>query len=392
MKLLLCIFLAVLSMMAVFTTAAHADADPVNPAPDFPAILGWKKDFSFQEETGRWQYESCYEENTEDFIVDIGFHAISVDGGDAVKGTGFFVRIADMKNQNLEIPVSVKITIDGDCYAIPALITEGGLSGVALLGENYNLLVEALAYGSADNVSVEVKSAKNTYSFTCNPVRLTATLKEFCRTYAEEHFWQYTIGKEGYIASEEEYPFYVNGVPANYQEMHKYTSNADRTPEIERLKFPGLEPGMTQEQVHAILGETESFVNGEYIMDIYLMGYDKRPGALDPLCECESLLENCNLIVTYKMREGQLVVVSYGFGCGAEGDPAVVKNAVYPILDLLDYATALFGPAEESSIETGHQYIWRIEGQRFRLNVDFNAKSDEVESIIMSTGWGMEDA
>ena len=392
MKRFFCAILTVLSVMAFFSATAHADTHPNDPAPDFSAILGWKKDFSYQEDTGNWQYESCYEESNEDFLVRIGFHAMSVDGGDAVKGTGLFVQTADMRNQELDIPVSIKMTIDGDCFEIPNLIAEGSMSGIATLGENYNLLVEALAYGSADNVNVEVSSAKNTYSFTCNPILLTATLKDFCRTYAEEHFWQYTVGKEWYLASEEMYPFYVNGVPANYQEMHKYTSNADRTPEIERLKYPGLELGMTREQVHAILGETDSFTHDDYIMDIYLVGYDKRPVALDPMGKCKSLFEDCNLIVSYKSVNGLYIVISYGFGCGAEGDPAVIKEAIYPIFDFLNYATALFGPAEESVFETSHQYFWWLEGQRFRLNVDFIAKSDEVESIIVSTGWGVENA
>jgi hypothetical protein len=393
-KRILCAILAALAIMTILPSAlAHADADPFDPTPDYPARLGWKKDFSYREEEGQWHYESRYEEATDESIIDIGFHTMSVAGGNDIEWTALFFEVVNLNSQSPDIPVSAKLLIDGDSYDIPTLYGETGMTGMAILGENYNLLMEALAYGSAENVSVEIRSVQNSYYLILNPIRLTATLKDFCRTYMEEHFWQFTVNKDRLIGMEEGCPLYVNGEPANYLQMHKYAGNPDRYTELQKTKLAGLEPGMTADQVHAVLGQPiQSFNDETGIMDIYMVDYDSRPGVIDPFGEYGSLFQGSNIIVNYAMKDGQYVVVSSAYGCAAEGDDAVIRNAIYPIWDVLDYATALLGPAEDKSSETGHQYIWRLDGQRLRLNVDFLVVGNGVEVFTVSTGWGLENA
>ena len=58
MKRILCMILAILTVMAILPAAAYADADPFDPTPDYPAILGQKSGFWYQEENGTWNYAS----------------------------------------------------------------------------------------------------------------------------------------------------------------------------------------------------------------------------------------------------------------------------------------------------------------------------------------------
>ena len=328
MKRILCMILAILTVMAILPAAAYADADPFDPTPDYPAILGQKSGFWYKEESGTWSYASRYSQYFENYTVELGFLATSVEYGNDIRFTSFMVDIVDANEQPLDIPTSVKLVIDGDSYEFPNLMQTPS-SGTVSLSENGSLLAEALAYGSADSVSVEIRTAQNCYSFALNPVRLTATLKDFCRTYMEQRFWHFTVEKERLAAMDEQYPLYVNGVPANYQEMHKYSANPDRSAEIALLKLEGLEPGMTPDQVHAVMGEPlQSFENGGKVMDIYAVEYNRRPKVIDPLGEAASLFDGSNIIVTYEMRDRQYVVVSSSYGCAAEGDQNVIRNAI----------------------------------------------------------------
>ena len=392
MKRILCMILSILTVMAILPAAAYADADPFDPTPDYPAILGQKSGFWYKEESGTWNYASRYSQYFENYTVELGFLATSVEYGNDIRFTSFMVDIVDANEQPLDIPTSVKLVIDGDSYEFPNLMQTPS-SGTVSLSENGSLLAEALAYGSADSVSVEIRTAQNCYSFALNPVRLTATLKDFCRTYMEQRFWHFTVDKERLAAMDEQYPLYVNGVPANYQEMHKYSANPDRSAEIALLKLEGLEPGMTPDQVHAVMGEPlQSFENGGKVMDIYAVEYNRRPKVIDPLGEAASLFDGSNIIVTYEMRDRQYVVVSSSYGCAAEGDQNVIRNAIYPIWDVQDYATALLGSPEETHSATGVQYVWRVGDQRLRLNVDFIVMGEGIETFTVSTGWGTDAA
>jgi len=392
MKRILCMVLAILAVMTLLPAAAYAaDGDPFDPTPDYPAILGWKKDFTYPTKSNSWSYQSHYEDTVENTVFALEFFANSVEGGNDVRYTGFDVQVFDMNSQTSDTPVSVKLVIDGDSYEIQNLFGTGVGTGVVFLSENYNLLMEALAYGSTDSVSVEIRSAQNTYSFVLNPIRLTATIKDFCRDYVEQRFWHFTVEKESTNAMAADVPLFVNGVPANYQEMHKYTGNLDRSQELEKTKLEGIEPGMTPEQVHAVLGEPIQTVNeGNRIMDSFVVEYDRRPKAIDPFGNGQSLFQGSNIVVTYEMRDGQYYVVSSSYGCVAEGDDPVIESAIPILWDLLDYANALLGPAEETRTETGNQYIWVTDGQRFRLNVDFLPLENGVEMFVVSTGWGLE--
>ena len=79
-------------------------------------------------------------------------------------------------------------------------------------------------------------------------------------------------------------------------------------------------------------------------------------------------------------------------GCAAEGDQNVIRNAIYPIWDVQDYATALLGSPEETHSATGVQYVWRVGDQRLRLNVDFIVMGEGIETFTVSTGWGTDAA
>ena len=396
MKRILCMILAILAVMTLLPAAAYAaDGDPFDPTPDYPTILGEKKGFTYSTESNSWVYQRYYEETVQNSTFVLELDAISVEGGDEVRFTSFTVQILDMNNEASDIPVSVKLVIDGDSYEIQNLygINAGGFT---TLSGNYNLLIEALAYGSADSVSVEIRSEQNTYSFVLNPIRLTATLKEFCRDYVEQRFWHFTVEKEVAKTMEAKCQLFVNGVPANYQEMHKYTANSDRSQELEKTKLEGIELGMTPEQVHAVLGEPLQTVSEENrVMDTFMVEYDRRPKALDPSGDYQSLFQGSNIVVTYEMRDGQYYVISYAYSCVAEGDMTgdmtEIESVNYPLWDLQDYVTALLGPSEETKEGTSYQYVWVIDGQRLRMNVEFAALGNRIGAFV-STGWSLEGA
>ena len=210
-----------------------AQTEDVNAAPneettagnggvfDHAAVLGGKEGYSYDKFDRRWKYYEAYVKRFTDATFVLGLQAIGEKGGDNLFETDLYVKLLKTDGSVYAAVSSIDLLIDDDVYSYKNLLKAENDTSLVLLGENGNLLIEALGFCDADSVSVRIKTDQSTYTIDLDAAQLTRSLKEFCRTYLTAGIWNYCADSDFCAGLEARYPLYINGVQADYSSMRK---------------------------------------------------------------------------------------------------------------------------------------------------------------------------
>ena len=110
--------------------------------------------------------------------------------------------------RNLE---SVEFLLDDDVYSYKSML-QGSDSSSAVLGEDGQLLMKAMAENDGSDVSAKI-TADDGRNITLNlsKDKFTKTLKEFCRVALKYDFYGYSVGQSYANMSESMFPLTING-------------------------------------------------------------------------------------------------------------------------------------------------------------------------------------
>ena len=287
----------------ISTSAPATTSNPVNtpeqvPAQtslsnesfDYEALLSSKEGFSYDKFDKKWKWSMACSKIWTDAKMFIGIQAISTEGGEQLNETSLYIKCVDNNGNVIKHAQAVDFSIDGTTYSYKKMLVSDE-SGMVALGENGNLLIEALAFCDASTVSVRVKMEDNTYTFDLDPSNLTWTLKDYCRSYLELNLWSYCSNREQMAKWEEQYPLTVDGQPADYTTMrqNRDLSRIDETfvapkvtsapttpastpvPTYKPSATPAPKPsnGQPEYEITDLIYEHKSdYVNGEYDVTI----------------------------------------------------------------------------------------------------------------------------
>ena len=188
---------------------------------DHATVLGDKDGYSYDKFDHEWKYYEAYVKRFTDASFVLGLQAIGEKGGDNLSETDLYVKLLKTDGSVYATVSSIDLLIDDEVYSFKDMIKFESGTSMVLLGENGNLLIEALGFCDANSVSVRVKTDKDTYTIELDAVELTQSLKEFCRTYLVAGMWNYCVDYDYCARVEAKYPLYISGEQAEYSSMNK---------------------------------------------------------------------------------------------------------------------------------------------------------------------------
>ena len=186
---------------------------------DHKAVFGDFEGYVYDKFDKEWSVYSEHVEEKSNGSFALCFKSFGEKGGENLSET--FFAVAFLNNKEYADIRSIDVLIGDDLYSYNNLINESDVSRV-YIGENGNLLIEALATCDPSNVAVRIKDAAGkAYSVDLNAKQFEETLKHFCAVYVLNRVWDYEVYSDAVAQLESKYPLYINGELANYETMHK---------------------------------------------------------------------------------------------------------------------------------------------------------------------------
>ena len=230
-------------------TAESANLDAED---DTPKVFDWEQlsdeeSFHYDKFDKTWQWAALYQYYFSDAGIKI---VILSQGGNGLEVTALSPMLTDLNGNTIPYPFkSIDILIDDDTYSYKNMAADDEISMV-ILGENGNLLIEALAFCDPNSVSARIASDDGSLEFDLDPIELTNTLKHFCRRYLEVDLWSFCTTREEVQEYESQYPLTINGKKADYATMKKDRdlSRIDETftvPDTDPTNTPAETPNPT---------------------------------------------------------------------------------------------------------------------------------------------------
>ena len=179
---------------------------------DYAAALGDLEGYSFDKFDKQWKYYRAYTKSYSDAKVIIGMHAIGEKGGSALYDVSLYVKILDLDGNILYEVKSIDLLLGEALYSYKNLYVAEDAS-FAFLGEDGQLLIEALAACDPEDASVRLGWGTSQLSFDLDPDMLTDSLIEFCQAYLENDLWAYCNNKAAFETLEKVYSLTLNGEP-----------------------------------------------------------------------------------------------------------------------------------------------------------------------------------
>ena len=379
-----------LALILGLLTAATGFAEDAAQVPDYQALLANKQGFYYDDDTHQWTLDIYYTQRYTDRQVYIGFVTGSMESSNQILYTALYADITDVNHQQLDIPVSVELKVDGDSYSLSNLSSTGS-GGYAYAGENFNLLIEALASCNSERVSARIRTENDNYEFDLNPIEFGATIKDFCKTYVQLNFWENTTDQAIRNEIEQMWSLQVNGEPADYTTMKKGFDDHGLAQDLAQLELKGVRLGMTPDEIHATLGTPyDSSEAGGILLEQYSdVPYGVRPGALDYDGALQQEYNMARICLGYVQRDGQYCVSSCIFGFTLTGDVTHPDDSLTPLWQCLDFTTAILGNPEETKDGMKYFYTWEYLGKVFHMEVTFIPLTAEHVTIEVSVGWDM---